>query len=211
MYTFCRFDILELGRSVRGQQSSLFQSHLLLHLSSLAVLSCDELKSSSFQPAFPQPEPSALQLAALSLSSIQCLKSSDSWGLAASFTRHNTIHTRCPQLLCQAPACCPMLKICLHPASALILVFDYGVLFTLQLLFSLVSSRRQTNLSFTTEPCHPFAIEDPTTPWSKLLLSCITCFSVLYRLCSYLSSAFSFKFLGKTSTLSQWSHLHLPA
>ena len=65
LYALCRFDILELGRRLRGQQASLFQSHLLLPLSSLAILSCDELKSSSFQP-----EPSALQLAALSLSSI---------------------------------------------------------------------------------------------------------------------------------------------
>lgn len=69
LYALCSFDITELGRRVRGQQAPVFQSHLFLPLCSLAILSCDKLES-PFQPAFPQPEPSALQVAALSLSSI---------------------------------------------------------------------------------------------------------------------------------------------
>lgn len=104
-----------------------------------------------------------------------------------------------------------MAKPCLHPAGAYFLVFDYGLLVTLQLLFSLVSPRRQANLSVTTGLCHPRAIEDPTTPESKSLLPWITCLSVPYRLGPHLSSAFSLKVLGKPSALSQCSHLHLPA
>lgn len=70
LHALCWFDILELGRRMRGQQTSLFQFHLSLPLSSLAVLSCGGPKSSPFQTSFPEPDPSALELAARTVSAI---------------------------------------------------------------------------------------------------------------------------------------------
>lgn len=70
LHALCWFDIVELGRRMRGQHTSLFQSHLSLALSSLAVLSCGGPKSSPFQMSFPEPDPSALELAARTASAI---------------------------------------------------------------------------------------------------------------------------------------------
>lgn len=64
------FCMLSAGLTSWSWEEEWEVSPIFFSLRSLAILSCDELKSSSFQPAFPQPESSALQLSALSLSSI---------------------------------------------------------------------------------------------------------------------------------------------